>query len=188
MSVEIFNDVERGEIEAVKIAIKTQLRILLADLPTESYHYFKECIVTGGMTASLFHGESPNDWDIYLRDENTANQFEFFILNDDAIDIVKDVNPEYRVAVKVEGKLVTENAITFKNDLQVITRADKEHRKTFDFIHCMPYFDMATQQLYISRAQYDAIKRKTLIKNRDHALSLSGQRINKFIERGWKFV
>lgn len=188
MSVDIFNDVERAEIEAVKIAMKTQLRILLADLPTETYQYFKDCIVTGGAFASLFHGETPNDWDVYLRDLSIASMFESYVAGSkEACALVKDVNPNYRVAVKIDGKVITENAITFKNDLQVITCNDRNARKTFDFIHCMPYFDMATQQLYISRAQYDAIKNKKLIKNPDHPLPISGKRTDKFVDRGWRF-
>jgi hypothetical protein len=49
----------------------------------------------------------------------------------------------------------------------------------------MPYFDMATQQLFISRAQYDAIKNKTLIKNPKHQPAINGRRAEKFLERGW---
>jgi hypothetical protein len=86
--------------------------------------------------------------------------------------------------VKVRGKVVTANAVTFKNGLQVITHTCKAHREAFDFIHCMPYFDMKTQQLFISRRQYDAIKNKKLIKNAEfpHA---KGHRTEKFLERGW---
>jgi hypothetical protein len=49
----------------------------------------------------------------------------------------------------------------------------------------MPYFDMATQQLFISRAQYDSIKQKKLVKNPAHNQELSSRRIDKFLERGW---
>jgi hypothetical protein len=49
----------------------------------------------------------------------------------------------------------------------------------------MPYFDMATQQLFISRAQYDSIKQKKLVKNPAHKQELSAHRIDKFLERGW---
>jgi hypothetical protein len=51
----------------------------------------------------------------------------------------------------------------------------------------MPYFDMATQQLFISRQQYDAIKSKKLIKNPKHQQPMSQRRIDKFMERGWNF-
>lgn len=184
----MFTDVERAEIEAVKIAVKTQLRILLADLPQESYAYFAECIVTGGVFASLFHGDQPNDWDIYLKDKTTADDFENYLIHDKwALELVKDVNPNYMVEVKVKGKVITPNAITFKNGLQVITQTDKAHRSAFDFVHCMPYFEMATQKLYISRAQYDAIKNKHLIKNDTYSNPLSQKRVDKFLERGWMF-
>lgn len=183
----VFSEVEREEIESVKSQARTMLRNLLGDLPVECYPYFKNSILTGGCFASLFHAEDPNDWDIYLRDVSTASQFETFVVNvPAAIEMVKDVNPAYMVDVKLEGKLVTVNAVTFKNGLQVITRTDKKHRETFDFIHCMPYFDMATQTLHISRAQYDAIKNKHLIQNPKHKQSPAMHRVEKFLSRGWK--
>jgi hypothetical protein len=185
----MFTDIERGEIEAVKLAAKRRFRMLLADLPSDTFPYFKDCILTGGCFASLFHGDEPNDWDVYLRDTKTAMQFEMFTMSDTStLNTVKDVNPNYMVDVKVSGKVITANAITFNNSLQVITNTDKDHRLAFDFIHCMPYFEMSTQKLYISRAQYDAIKNKHLIKNDTYSHALSQKRINKFLERGWMFT
>jgi hypothetical protein len=97
---------------------------------------------------------------------------------------VADVTSGYMTITNVDGKLVTANAITFKNGLQVIIKADKTHRDTFDFVHCMPYFDMKTQQLFISRLQYDAIKNKQLIENPKFP-QFSQHRTDKFLKRGW---
>lgn len=182
----MFTESEQYEIEVVKGQAQKKLRELIADLPTQSYPYFKDMILTGGCFASLFHGESPKDWDVYLRDIDTAQEFDGMVMGDvTMMALVKDVNPAYRVATKVRSKVITENAVTFKNQLQVITNNDKTGRKSFDFIHCMPYFDMATQKLFISRLQYDCIKKKNLVKNPDHARELSQHRIDKFISRGW---
>ena len=181
-----FTDNERQEIESVKDTVQKKLRNLLSDLPVETYPYFKQCILTGGCFASLFLDEEVHDWDVYLRDSVTISQFESFVMSDTpTLNEVADVTSGYMTITNVDGKLVTANAITFKNGLQVIIKADKTHRETFDFLHCMPYFDMATQQLFISRRQYDAIKDKKLVKNPRHALALDEQRVEKFISRGW---
>ena len=186
--VATFSDVERKEIESVKGIVQQKLRELLSDLPVDTYPYFKECILTGGCFASLLRGEEVHDWDVYLKDIDTTERFESFVMSDTpSLNQVAEVTPGYMTEVKVQGKLVTPNAVTFKNGLQVITLTDKSHRETFDFVHCMPYFDMATQQLFISRQQYDAIKKKELIKNPQHRDSLSDARVGKLVDRGWKF-
>ena len=183
-----FSNAERKEIEFVKDIAQKKLRELLSDLPTDTYPYFKESILTGGCFASLFLDEEVHDWDLYLKDFVTAQAAERFVMSDTpTLNEVAGVTPGYMAEIKVKGKLVTPNAITFKNGLQVITMTGKEHRETFDFIHCMPYFDMKTQQFFISRQQYDAIKSKTLIKNPKHQQPMSQRRIDKFTDRGWSF-
>lgn len=181
----MFSDDERQEIESVKDTVQKKLRELLSDIPVETYPYFKESILSGGCFASLFNGETPNDWDVYLKDVDTADRFDSFVTSDTpTLNEVKDVTPGYMAEVKVRGKVVTANAVTFKNGLQVITHTCKAHREAFDFIHCMPYFDMKTQQLFISRLQYDAIKNKQLIKNPKFPHQ-QWERTEKFLERGW---
>jgi hypothetical protein len=186
----VFNEIERAEIEAVKIAARTQLRMLFADLPSSYYKLLEGCILTGGAFASLFHGDTPNDWDVYLETEGKSEQFLNRVMNNDEsiYDLILEINPNYRVrSTMVPGLYVTENAITFKNGLQIIINADRDTRLTgFDFVHCMPYFDMPTQQLFISRAQYDAIKNKQLTQNPNYIGQPLVQRLQKFRERGWK--
>jgi hypothetical protein len=180
-----FTDTERQEIESVKDTVQKKLRELLSDLPTDTYPFFKESILTGGCFASLFLDEEVHDWDVYLRDSVTISRFESFVMSDTpTLNEVADVTSGYMTITNVDGKLVTANAITFKNGLQVIIKADKKHRDTFDFVHCMPYFDMKTQQLFISRLQYDAIKNKQLIENPKFPYQKQ-HRTDKFLELGW---
>ena len=183
-----FTDAERSEITSVKDIAQRKLRELLADLPTDTYPFFKESILTGGCFASLFLEEEVHDWDVYLRDSVTVSRFESFVMSDTpTLNEVADVTSGYMTITNVDGKLVTANAITFKNGLQVIINTDKTHRETFDFVHCMPYFDMAKQQLFISRQQYDSIKSKTLIVNPKHLVLVDQRRADKFMSRGWSF-
>jgi hypothetical protein len=182
----VFSDDERINIMLIRDVVKSKFRELLSDLPVDTYPYFKDSILTGGCFASLFNGGIVNDWDVYLKDVDTADRFETFVMSDTpTLNVVKDLTPGYMAEVKVGSKMITANAITFKNKLQVITRTCKAHRETFDFIHCMPYFDMATQQLFISRRQYDAIKNKKIIQNPNHKEQPTLHRLDKFLDRGW---
>lgn len=185
----VFTDAERVEIGSVKDMAQQKLRLLIADLPVDSFPLFKDCILTGGCFASLFLNEEVHDWDVYLKDSVTAERFESFVMSDTPTlnELLAGVTSGYMTTTKVDGKLVTANAITFKNGLQVITRTGKEQRETFDFVHTMPYFDMKTQQLFISHQQYDAIKSKTLIVNPKHLVLVNQWRADKFMTRGWSF-
>lgn len=188
MSSEVFSDIERGEIERVKIAIKTRLRALMSELPSPYTQMFKNGILTGGAIASLFHGEEPNDWDIYLETQLLSNQFLDRVMKglDGIEDVIADINPNYNVTTLLNGKVVTERAVTFRNLLQVIVMTDRTSRETFDFVHCMPYFEFGSGNFYISRAQYDAIKQRKLVQNPKHTDQPDVRRLQKLIGQGWK--
>lgn len=188
MSSEVFSDIERGEIEAVKIAIKTRLRALMSELPSPYTQMFKNGILTGGAIASLFRGEEPNDWDIYLETISMSKQFLDRVMKglDGIEDVIADINPNYSVRTLLNGKVVTEWAVTFRNKLQVIVMTDRTSRDTFDFLHCMPYFEFGSGNFYISRAQYDAIKQSKLAQNPKFTEQPDVRRLQKLIARGWK--
>jgi hypothetical protein len=81
--------------------------------------------------------------------------------------------------------LITENAITLINDFQIITLGDYyTERKKFDYIHCLPYLDLAENVFYISENQLDVIDRKRLVKNPGGREPVA-KRQQKFLERGW---
>ena len=188
MSSEVFNDIERGEIEAVKLSVKQRLRIMMAELPAPYTKMFKNGVLTGGAIASLFHGEEPNDWDIYLETHWLSNQFLDRVMKglDNIEDVIADINPNYNVTTLLDGKVVTERAVTFKNKLQVIVCTDRTSRETFDFLHCMPYFEFGSGNFYISRAQYDAIKQRKLVQNPKFTDQPNVRRLQKLIGQGWK--
>ena len=188
MSSEVFSDIERVDIEVVKFAIKTRLRIMMAELPAPYTRMFKNGILTGGAIASLFRGEEPNDWDIYLETQLLSNQFLDRVMKglDGIADVISDINPNYNVTTLLNGKVVTERAVTFRNKLQVIVMTDRTSRDTFDFLHCMPYFEFGSGNFYISRAQYDAIKQRKLVQNPKFKDQPNVRRLQKLIAQGWK--
>lgn len=180
-----FSDFERLEIEAIKDTTQKKLRFLIADLPTQSYSSFKDSILTGDCFASLFHNEEPTDWSLYLRDIETAVTFYDLVTRNTKMGLGWGL--EYQKSSSAKSNAGVENSIKFKNGLKIITNDDKTSRLTFDFIHRMPYFDMATQQLFISRAQYDSIKRKELVTNPSAPIRPASGITEKFISCGWNF-
>lgn len=156
----------------------------LGDRPVESF-FRDECVITGGCIASLFHNEPVNDIDVYAKDARKMLHIKEYILgNGKNIKTTKGYPPD---TLNVPAQpLVTENAVTLTNDVQfVYLGSADECRKKFDFIHCMPWFDIITQKLYISEAQYMAIESKTLVLNISGE-SVKDRRIEKYQKKGWK--
>jgi hypothetical protein len=141
-------------------------------------------IITGGISASVFHDEAPKDIDIFLTNQDHIDKFKRALSIQD-LDAIEDVNPKYMMDVLVNGKLVTTRATTFKNGYQVITMHTVDARKTFDFIHAMPYFDIAKDKYCISKEQYECIMKKKLKANPAGTKDVSVERLQKFIDRGW---
>lgn len=185
LSTSIFDSEITDKIIGIKNKLRTELIYRISELPSSFRTYFyRGAILTGGVTASVWHDEEVNDYDVYLTNLTDADNFTRYVITGDAkiLEIVKDVNPKY-MTTKVKGKLVTANAITFKNKLQVITCVDKDQRPKFDFLHCMPYYDIMSDKFFISAAQVDSIKRKKLIHNPQSTQKTNREK--KFLERGW---
>lgn len=182
-----FNDNEQHGLIALKKSLYAQMNILLDTFPTTvSEHLRHNTILTGGAIASMMHMERPNDFDLYFKDDFSLSSFRQFIKNEIPVrEYIKDVNEKY-IEVVIEGKMVTGNAVTFKNGVQVILLQGCEGREYFDFIHCMPWYDISNNKLHISRRQYDAIKHKKLIVNPARmGTPTSKSRIEKYVKRGW---
>jgi hypothetical protein len=180
-------EIETDRIIVLKKVLFAQMNLLLDAFPQELANFLRnKAILTGGAISSLMHNEFPNDFDLYLQDKNDIMFFKQYVNNMDK-NIIQDANEKY-VEVQVEGKLVTANATTFKNGLQVITLATADSRSTFDFVHCMPWYKISDHKLYISKVQYNAILNKQLIKNQHkNAFALSQKRIQKYTDKGWRF-
>lgn len=143
--------------------------------------------VSGGAIASLLLNEAPKDFDIYCRNESLVGSLQDALINNYK-DQVKDVDENYREVKcwKVPGKMVTEKSITMNNNMSFIVMQHGEPDKikaTFDFLHCTPHYDIAEDKLYISRAQFDSIKSRTLIVNNPDNIVI--HRLEKFLTRGW---
>lgn len=147
---------------------------------------YSKCVVTGGVSASLFLNELVNDIDIYFPDSNDIQKFERFVHNkQDIIQEVKDSN-YFIEGQTVSGKVITSRAITFNNGLQVIVMDNSENmRKSFDFVHTLPLYIPSENSYFISEKQFYSIMTKTLIPN--EGIEITEKRIQKFVERGWTY-
>jgi hypothetical protein len=188
---EVFTADERLHIGRAKDIIRKELRLHFEALPIKYYELFKTSILTGGAIGSILRDDNPNDWDMYLEQSQADKFLDWVTKNAENIqDCILEMPHKYHSS-HVQGKYVTAYATTFKNKLQVITGFNKDHRLEFDFVHCMPYFDMKTQKLHISKQQYKACMEKMLIKN-ERVQKAPGEmwtpkkRLEKFLDNGWR--
>lgn len=175
---------ETASIRQAKVACRAAIQAGMAtrwgkDLPWNEYY------ITGGFIASTLQHETPKDIDIYIKtSEASAKTLEILMQHTDAI---KEASEGQYPGLQINGKLVTANAITMETNHSFITKMSGDPatvRKTFDYVHTCAYYDVFTDTLYISRAQYDAIIQKRLLVNNFAAIKL--EREAKFLKRGYK--
>lgn len=185
----VFSRDETNEILAVKNDIKTYVNGTkhLYGWPKNIFHTPEHFYISGGAIASMLNKEVPKDFDVYCRDQKAGDAVRELLTRQYTAQI-KDVDEKYREVDcwKVPGKMVTEKSITMNNNMSFIVMhygEPSEIKATFDFLHCTPHYDIADDKLYISRAQYDSIKSKTLVVNNPDRVVM--HRIEKFTTRGW---
>jgi hypothetical protein len=147
-----------------------------------------DCILSGSCISSIYHGEEPKDYDFWMKPKpfSKVEAIRQNIIELYSADIL-DISENYG-GVTVNSKpdlCVTANAITFKNKFQLITLADYyTARKTFDFVHCKPYFDFEDDKFFISEQQFRIIQQKKLVSQNPGNI-IAPFRIEKFKNRGW---
>lgn len=150
---------------------------------------FDLAFISGGAIGSLLRGEEPNDYDMYFQIDPFINVKTFIELEKDNIMTTVEYYRNQGGDVLDDEKgmpLITENAITMKDRIQFIYKSygtPDQIRKTFDYVHCMPYYSIGEDKLYISKEQYDLCMYKVLkINNR---AAYTKHRKEKFKKRGW---
>jgi hypothetical protein len=180
----MFTDEEKIKIINVKSLIGMKMSYideLVAPYMGGTRSYF----VSGGCIASLLQDEEPKDYDVYFRDSNLLGNIKVDIEKTKPNDVAV-YEEKYREVTSLTGPLITENAITLKNKIQLILKHTGEPddiRGTFDFVHCMPYWDSSDRKLHISKQQYDLIMQKMLHINNKH--TVTQHRIDKFKQRNY---
>ena len=182
----MFTEEQKELIHSAKNAIVNELQthfypMLDKTLLKKEYFY-----VTGGCIASLLQGEKPKDIDVYSRTIKHGTELKTLLINN-LLPFVMDVNPAYGPTL-VNGKLVTNNAITLKGNIQFIVRPEDmkgDARAFFDFEHCRPVYSIIEDKLYISPLQYHLCKNKLLLKRIENT-GIEPDRTKKFLDRGYK--
>jgi hypothetical protein len=161
---------------------------LMDPLITSELHniIIENCVVSGGVTASLMTYSKVNDIDLYFKTNEGMTLFQKYMSMKKNQNVIKDSDTTGPYATTLlNGKLVTANATTLFNDLQFITLSTfEEQQASFDFIHCKPYLDIKDNKFFISQTQYDSIASMQLVINNKN--SLTEKRLKKFKDRGWK--
>ena len=177
--------------KALKEKVESVFGSVMIDLPNGLYHrLMANCILSGSCISSIYHGEEPKDFDLWCRDASMIP-----ILKEEIPQKYNDSIMEYNQSYEelksnsnfTAKKLITDNAITLKGKVQLITLGTyTEQRKMFDFTHCMPYYDCDAKTLYISPRQMQLIGMKKLEQNPGGRAPVDW-RIQKFKMRGWSF-
>lgn len=185
----MFTDSETSIILSAKQTIRTNLQEFNMTIGKFGKSNKSAYYVSGGCFASLLQGELPKDYDIYFYSKELAEPIiNIFTKDPSYMNEVEDVSDKYRDVAGANGKWITENAVTLKNHLQLITKhygSPEEVRRTFDFVHCMPYYSPWDDVLYISRKQFNCCFNKVLeVNNSDNFTTWREQ---KFKERGYEY-
>lgn len=183
----MFSDNDKQVIQSLKEKIEEQLRVMAAepwvsgvDLPWDKIY------LSGGATVSLLHGEKPKDFDFYFEDMDAMYTMRDHLV-ENFKDSIADVDPKYAMHVGSDGKMITSQAITMKNGWSFIIMAagkPEQIRRTFDYVHCKPYYSIRDRTLFISEQQFRACMDKKLIVNNTEFVK--SWRTDKFIKRGFK--
>lgn len=179
---------EQTKILRLKSELTAQFSVKMSDIADNVFQaqVRENCIITGGAIASCFHSEKINDFDLYAKDQVSLDTLKNYILESMKNDIkeMKAYDIEDSIP-QTQTHMITNNAVTMKGDLQFIYLGTADQcRLKFDFIHCMPWFDIKTQKLYISKDQYDSIATKRLFVN-PYAEPVKFRRIDKYTKRRW---
>lgn len=181
-------DEDKKRIEGAKVKLMVMLKTKLDQVFGPIYQKREQdWFISGGVIGSLLRGEQPNDIDIYFRTLGTHNHVvDLLTKSPEMKDKIQDIEEKYRDLRGKDGKCITENAITMKNGLQFITRhtgSPTEIRKSFDFVHCMPWYSVESNKIYISEEQYYCCVNKVLKKSNPDNWTV--EREQKFINAGY---
>ena len=177
--------------ELAGMVAENYLKVIKQYLHRYDYDHIRyRSFVSGGAIGSLLRQEPVNDLDIFFTDKIFLDDIEAVAQNEKFQEEMVESHDGRYAETKVQGKLITANAVTLKNKVQLITRVygtPKEITDGFDYVHCTPWYDIYNHKLHITPQAYEYIMNKKLVvKNKEaaHKTVLSA-RYNKLLDQGF---
>lgn len=149
--------------------------------------FYDNCIISGGCISSILLGAKVNDIDLYAKTRASIGGISAHIQTKSSENIKLSGDNYEGLSTLPAQPLVTPNAITLKGDVQFIMLGAEDDmvRNNFDFLHCMPYYDIKKNALYISETQFAAIRQQQLVPTLPLD-KIKPRRVSKYEQRGWK--
>lgn len=197
---------EKAKMVEIKGKIREAMNRFIVAIPNQHIQDLvkENAFVAGGAIASLARGEDPYDFDIYLKYPTVCRIVANYFLDrmnapHQCVVTVKEQGVHIQVPhgiLKVEAKegmkyqpiIVTANAISFTDGIQLVTRfcdsADKI-ADNFDFLHTKGIYDYHEDTLIVPDATEKAILEKKVTYTGSAYPLASLIRTRKFMKRGW---
>lgn len=150
--------------------------------------------IAGGCIYSLYQDKPVNDYDFFCTSEYFAKQVMGYFRRND-VTMIKEVREGIWEGVyPLDGRMidivVTNNAVSFGQELQIITKytgSPDEVVGQFDFMHNMYYYEFGNTMISKVADSFDFLDDKYLKYNTDRARDICGtiMRIPKFVQKGF---
>lgn len=138
--------------------------------------------VTGGSIVSMLLNEPVNDYDVYCRSESIKNRlaryYEGIVDHKKAVEDKEEYEPVH----------ISDNAITLKGKIQIITRfygSPREVHRQFDFVHCTCYWKSWDKELVLPQKALTSILTRELRYVGSIYPICSMVRMRNYISKGW---
>lgn len=168
----------------IKNIIRAKLEEWFATIPHEDIRSIlkEEAVVAGGAITSMLLGESPNDFDAYLQTPDAVRKVQTYYAD-------SRKNPRQGSDATYRPILVTPNAITFSDKLQLITKyygSPDDLQRNFDFAHTKCWYSYKDDQLHLDPQALSCIISRSLVYTSSEYPVASLFRLRKFLSRGWR--
>lgn len=144
-------------------------------------------------SARVANGDQEADYQYFEgRPDHEAGEYvgEAFDPLSDVKDIADEAKEEMtQDAPQYSAAFLSSNAISLRGKVQLILRfhgSPDEIHESYDFVHCMNYYESGTSSLTLRPEALEALLSRTLVYKGSQYPLCSVIRSRKFIERGWR--
>lgn len=136
--------------------------------------------ITGGCIPSMITDQWVNDYDIYFKDKESAENIkQYFTDNKESYNKNRD---------KYKCKLITDNAINLDNKIQLITKwygSPEQVTNNFDWAHIKSWYNCNSKLIVMCNDVYQLLVEKELKYTGSQYPLSSLFRLKKYLAKGW---